>query len=609
MADAKISELTELAATPAADDELAIVDTGAGETKRISTLNLFGDLATDAELATHEADTTLVHGIADTALLLTTVAHAATTGQTANDHHAQAHTVASHSDTTGTGAELNTLTGGGNADALHTHAGVGGHAMLSVTHTDSLAAVVSRGSVIVANATPAWAEVTIGAAGRIFTSDGVDATWQPPAAVTHAATTGQTANDHHNESHTVVSHSDTTATGAELNTLVGGGATALHSHAVAHAATTGQTTDDHHAQSHTVASHSDTTATGAELNTLVGGGATALHSHAVAHAATTGQTTDDHHAQSHTVASHSDTTATGAELNTLTDGSNADALHEHAHAATTGQTTDDHHAQSHTVASHSDTTGTGAQLNTLVGGGNADALHTHAHSATTGQTTDDHHAQSHTVASHSDTTATGAELNTLVGGGATALHSHAVAHADTTGQTTDDHHAQSHTVASHSDTTGTGAELNTLTDGSNADTLHEHGNITVDSSPDVDDTGEGVYSSLTAGENIDFPQVCYMNADGEIYLADADDVAKTPVICMALEAKGDGQACSVLMLGFVRDDGWNWTIGGEIFLDEAAGDMSQTAPSDDGDQVQVLGMAITADIIWFNPQLVVVEHA
>lgn len=35
-------------------------------------------------------------------------------------------------------------------------------------------------------------------------------------------------------------------------------------------------------------------------------------------------------------------------------------------------------------------------------------------------------------------------------------------------------HSESHTVASHSDTTATGAELETLTDGSNADTLHVH---------------------------------------------------------------------------------------------------------------------------------------
>lgn len=34
-----------------------------------------------------------------------------------------------------------------------------------------------------------------------------------------------------------------------------------------------------HAQSHTIVSHNDTTATGAELNTLTGGGDTTLHDH------------------------------------------------------------------------------------------------------------------------------------------------------------------------------------------------------------------------------------------------------------------------------------------------------------------------------------------
>jgi len=48
--------------------------------------------------------------------------------------------------------------------------------------------------------------------------------------VTHLSTTGQTANDHHNEAHTVASHSDTTATGAALNELTDGSVTTLHSH-------------------------------------------------------------------------------------------------------------------------------------------------------------------------------------------------------------------------------------------------------------------------------------------------------------------------------------------------------------------------------------------
>ena len=38
-----------------------------------------------------------------------------------NDHHNESHTVASHSDTSGTGAELNTLTDDSMADSLHRH--------------------------------------------------------------------------------------------------------------------------------------------------------------------------------------------------------------------------------------------------------------------------------------------------------------------------------------------------------------------------------------------------------------------------------------------------------------------------------------------------------
>ena len=63
------------------------------------------------------------------------------------------------------------------------------------------------------------------------------------------------------------------------------------------------------------------------------------------------------------VAELADTTATGAELETLTDGSDASALHVH------------------TIVSL-DTTATGAELTTLTDGSNADALHVHAALAT-----------------------------------------------------------------------------------------------------------------------------------------------------------------------------------------------------------------------------------
>jgi hypothetical protein len=122
---------------------------------------------------------------------------------------------------------------------------------------------------------------------------------------------------------------------------------------------------DLHAESHDIASHSDTTATGTELETLTdGSNADSLHSHA---------------GVGHTIASHSDTTATGAELETLTNGSDAGALHIHdARYYTESQVNGLLHPQSHNIASHNDTTATGTELETLTDGSNADALHTHA---------------------------------------------------------------------------------------------------------------------------------------------------------------------------------------------------------------------------------------
>jgi len=62
-------------------------------------------------------------------------------------------------------------------------------------------------------------------------------------------------------------------------TTLMGGVNGVVEPVIAHSDTTGQTPNDHHAQSHTVASHSDTTATGAKLDTLTDGSSTTLHSH------------------------------------------------------------------------------------------------------------------------------------------------------------------------------------------------------------------------------------------------------------------------------------------------------------------------------------------
>lgn len=70
------------------------------------------------QLVTHTANASAHH----VKTVSADIDHDLISGVSADDHHAQLHTIASHSDTTATGAELNTLTDNSIADTLHRHA-------------------------------------------------------------------------------------------------------------------------------------------------------------------------------------------------------------------------------------------------------------------------------------------------------------------------------------------------------------------------------------------------------------------------------------------------------------------------------------------------------
>jgi hypothetical protein len=74
------------------------------------------------------------------------------------------------------------------------------------------------------------------------------------------------------------------------------------------------------------------------------------------------------------------------------------------------------------------------------------------------------------------------------------------------------------------------------------------------------------------------------------------------VFALALEAGLDTESKEVLLQGFIRNDAWNWTIGGLIYASTTAGGLSQTAPSDANDVVQIVGVATAADEIYFKPE-------
>jgi len=126
----------------------------------------------------------------------------------------------------------------------------------------------------------------------------------------------------------------------------------------------------------------------------------------------------------------------------------------------------------------------------------------------------------------------------------------------------------------------------------------------------ADNSYSGITAEFTAGENLAFGDVCYFKAaDSKMWKADADASTTMPAIAMALEAITADSAGRFLLIGYVRDNAWAWTIGGYLWVHTTGGNPTQTQPSGSGDQVQALGIALSADIIYFNPDLTLVEVA
>lgn len=131
------------------------------------------------------------------------------------------------------------------------------------------------------------------------------------------------------------------------------------------------------------------------------------------------------------------------------------------------------------------------------------------------------------------------------------------------------------------------------------------------SAPASDNLFSGLTCVLNANEAQAIGDVCYIDSDGQAHLIDADAITSMSGLFMAtgtINANADGV---YLMLGFIRHDAWNWTVGGLIYgtvTGTSGNTLSQTAPSGADDVVQILGVATHADRMFFKPQLSQVVH-
>ena len=128
--------------------------------------------------------------------------------------------------------------------------------------------------------------------------------------------------------------------------------------------------------------------------------------------------------------------------------------------------------------------------------------------------------------------------------------------------------------------------------------------LTFDGTPNTDHTSSGATTNtFNAGESVTVMDLVYMHSDGEWHLTDADAAATASgMLAISLETKTDGQAMKVaLPCSFVRDDTWNWTVGAILYVSTSPAAITATAPSATDDVVRVVGWAVSADVIWFQP--------
>lgn len=128
--------------------------------------------------------------------------------------------------------------------------------------------------------------------------------------------------------------------------------------------------------------------------------------------------------------------------------------------------------------------------------------------------------------------------------------------------------------------------------------------------PSVDATFSGEKVVLTAADTVVQGDICYINASGQAKLARADAIANANAVMMATSAINAGNSGTFLMRGWARVDAWSaLNAGNLVYLSAAtAGKMTSTAPSATNNVIQILGVAHSSKLIYFNPQLVQIEH-
>ena len=131
----------------------------------------------------------------------------------------------------------------------------------------------------------------------------------------------------------------------------------------------------------------------------------------------------------------------------------------------------------------------------------------------------------------------------------------------------------------------------------------------------VDFTFTGTTVTMPAGEVLIAGDLVYYKSDGKVYRALADST--TTMICMGICASNSSNGSVVLLVdGMIRNSlRFAFTKGGQagsaqaiVYVSETvAGDTTQTRSTTSGHIVQIIGYAVSPDILSFKPDYTYIE--
>lgn len=187
--------------------------------------------------------------------------------------------------------------------------------------------------------------------------------------------------------------------------------------------------------------------------------------------------------------------------------------------------------------------------------------------------------------------------------------------------TTGDLRVTSANVGTNADSVPTLSSTSTLTNKTltaptigGAAQLSESASIKLDAALSADGQYTGITRAGTAGATLAFGDLVYLAAaDSRWELTDANAAATAGDVIIAicvLAAASDGDATTLLLYGNVRADTAfpALTIGAQAYVGTTAGDIQTAQPSGTDDVIRVVGFALTADELFFNPSSDYITH-